>query len=169
MSVDVSVDVEFRRKVMDKHMSARLMYCYQCNHCTYECPVADIVGSDVYNPRKVILYSFLGMKNNIIGKKDDPALWACQTCDLCVEVCPNDIELVDIFYLLRNMSVKAGQAPEAYLLQAKTIYENGKAIPLSGPIEKRRNDMGLDKLPEAPISEIQTILKERGVDKVISQ
>jgi heterodisulfide reductase subunit C len=107
------------------------------------------------------------MKGNIIGKKNNPALWACQTCDLCVEVCPNKIELVDIFYLLRSMSVLAGEAPDAYLAQAKAIFDNGKAIPLSGPIERRRTEMKLPKLAEAPLNEIQTILKERGVDKII--
>ena len=167
MGVDVSVDVEFRRKVMDKHMSARLMYCYQCSHCVFECPVADVLGSDVYNPRKLILHSFLGMKGNIIGKKENVALWGCTTCDTCDEVCPNKIELTDIFFLLRNMSVRAGEAPEAYIIQAKTIFENGLAIPSSGPIERRREQMGLKALPQAPIDEVQTILKERGVDKVI--
>lgn len=167
MGVDVSVDVEFRRKVMDKHMSERLMYCYQCNHCTTDCPISDIVGSDVYNPRKIILHSFLGMKGNIIGIKENPALWSCQTCDLCVEVCPNDIELVDIFYILRNMSVAAGEAPESYLMQAKTIFENAKAIPMTGPIERRREQMGLATPPAASIDEVKTILKETGVDKVL--
>ncbi|MFX1294354.1 MAG: 4Fe-4S dicluster domain-containing protein [Promethearchaeota archaeon] len=166
MGVDVTVNVEFRRKVMDKHISARLMYCYQCNHCTTDCPMSTIIGSDIYNPRKLILHSFLGMKNNIIGKKENPALWTCTTCDLCNEVCPNDIELVEVFYLLRNMSVRAGEAPEAYIMQAKTILENGKAIPITGPIERRREQMGLKSLPEAPIDEIQTILKERGIDKL---
>ncbi|MHA1651837.1 MAG: 4Fe-4S dicluster domain-containing protein [Candidatus Helarchaeota archaeon] len=167
MGIDVSVDVEFRRKIMDMHQGARLMYCYQCNHCTYDCPISKLVGSDVYNPRKLILHSFLGMKGNILGKKENPALWACMTCDTCDEVCPNDIELTNIFYVLRNLSVKSGEAPAAYLMQAKTIFENGKAIPMSGPIERRRGQMGLKSLPEAPLDEIQTILKERGVDKVL--
>lgn len=167
MGVDVSVDVEFRRKVMDKHMSARLMYCYQCNHCAYECPISDVVGEDVYNPRKLILHSFLGMKNNIIGKKENPALWACQVCDNCVEVCPNDIELVDIFYLLRNMSVRAGEAPEAFLMQAKTIMENGKAIPKQAAITRRREQMGLKDVPDPSLDEVQTIFKEYKLDEVL--
>ncbi|MHA1129752.1 MAG: 4Fe-4S dicluster domain-containing protein [Candidatus Helarchaeota archaeon] len=167
MGVDVSVDVEFRRKILDIHQPARLMYCYQCNHCTDDCPISKVVGSDVYNPRKLILHSLLGMKNNIIGVKENPALWSCQTCDLCDEVCPNDIELTNIFYILRNLSVKAGEAPAAYLMQAKMIFENGAAIPMTGPIERRRTQMGLSSLPQAPLDEIQTILKARGVDKVL--
>jgi heterodisulfide reductase subunit C len=167
MGVDVNVDVEFRRKVMDTHMSARLMYCYQCNHCTYECPVSDVVGSDVYNPRKLILYSFLGMKGNIIGKKQNAALWACTTCDTCDEVCPNDIELTKIFYILRNISVRAGEAPEAYILQAKTIMENGTAIPMQSAIERRREQMGLKNLPAPALSEIKTIFKELKLDEVL--
>ncbi len=167
MTVDVSVDVEFRRKILDKHISARLMYCYQCNHCTHECPVSDVVGSDVYNPRKLVLHSFLGMKGNIVGITKNPALWACTTCDTCDEVCPNDIELTEIFYILRNMSVKAGEAPEAYVAQAKTILENGKAIPKQPAIQRRREQMGLKDLPDPSLTEVQTIFKETKLDEIL--
>jgi len=167
MGVDVSIDVEFRRKVMDMHMSERLMYCYQCNHCTYECPVSDAVGADVYNPRKLILYSFLGMKGNIIGQKENAALWACTTCDTCDEVCPNKIELTHIFYTLRNLSVKAKEAPAAYITQAKTIWENAKAIPKQPAIQRRREQMNLSELPDPDLGEIQAILKETKLDEVL--
>ena len=167
MGVDVSVDVEFRRKVMDMHMSERLMYCYQCNHCTYECPVSDVVGADTYNPRKLILYSFLGMKGNIVGTKQNAALWACTTCDTCDEVCPNKIKLTHIFYVLRNMSVKAGEAPPAYINQAKAIWDNTKAIPKQPAIQRRREQMGLKDLPDPDLKEIQTILKAAKVDEVL--
>jgi len=167
MGVDVNVDVEFRRKIMDAQITARLMYCYQCNHCTYECPVSDVVGSDVYNPRKLILYSFLGLKGNIIGKKENAALWACTTCDTCDEVCPNDIELTHVFYTLRNMAVKAKEAPEAYLNQAKAIMESGKTIPKQPAIQRRREQMNLKDLPDPALDEVQTIFKELKLDEVL--
>ena len=107
------------------------------------------------------------MKGNIIGNKNMAALWACTTCDTCDEVCPNKIQLTHIFYTLRNMSVKAGEAPAAYITQAKAIWDNGKTIPKQTAIQRRREQMGLKDLPDPDIKELQTILKEAKVDEVL--
>ena len=163
MGMNINVDVEFRRDMLDVYQGARLKYCYQCSHCVDKCPVSDIVGKDKYNPRKLVLYSLLGFKENVLGKANDERLWACTSCDTCDEVCPNDIELTDLFYILRNKSFRAGEAPEAYTMQAKTIYESGEAIPVQEAVERTREKLGLPKLPKPSLDEIQTIMKETGI------
>lgn len=167
-------DFEFRRKILDTHSSQIVNFCLQCGRCTTECPVAKEVGKEKYDPRELILNSFLGLKGGIFGKpspgKDFPEnfnLWGCTVCDKCDEICPQKIRLTEIFTTLKNMSVELGQQPEFYTTQAKTIYENTKAIPLQAAIERRRETMGLPKLPEAELQEIQTILTEAGFTKVI--
>ncbi len=167
MSLNVSIDVEFRRQILDMHAADKLKYCYQCNHCSYSCPISKIVGQDRYNPRRLILNSYLGFKGNVMGKKNDMALWGCTVCETCYEVCPNRIDLTGIFYLLKNMSVKAGEAPEHYTLQAKAIFDSGKAISSYSAIERRRKELGLKPLPEPPVQEIQTIFKEFKIDQIL--
>ncbi|MHA1145268.1 MAG: 4Fe-4S double cluster binding domain-containing protein [Candidatus Helarchaeota archaeon] len=164
----MSWDMNFRRKVLDKHQDINLQYCYQCSRCVRECPVSAIVGDDVYNPRRIILNAFLGLKDAVIKSKDDNVnLYACTYCDTCDEVCPSNIELTEIFYLLKNISLAENKGPEWPIAQAKVIYENGLAIPMQAAIEKRRERMGLSGLPAPDVSDIQTILKETGVAELL--
>lgn len=161
-------NLDFRRKVMEKHIKAGLNYCYQCNRCTEKCPVATTIGEDKYNPRKLILHSFLGFLDNIMPKEvGDVKLWGCTYCDSCDEVCPNEIELTEIFYLIKNMLAQKKQVPEFYLTQAKTIMENGKAIPIMDAIIRRREQMGLPVIPSPDLSKVQTIMKETGMEKIV--
>jgi heterodisulfide reductase subunit C len=168
-------DVVFRREILDVIATTQLRMCVQCSRCADNCPVSVEVGDDKYNPRKLIMESFLGMKGPIFGQPapaegfpENYNLWGCTTCDKCDELCPNSIPLTEVFYVLRNMSVELGQAPEFYTMQAKTIAENGVAIPLQTAIERRRGTMGLsEKPPEFNMNEINTILDATELKKVL--
>ena len=158
----------FRRKILEKHSDIDLHYCYQCSRCTKECPVSAILGKDVYSPRKIILDALLGLKNAVIlPKENNINLYGCTYCDTCDEVCPSNIELTEIFYLLKNISIAENKGPDWPVEQAKVILEHGVAIPLQAGIERRRQQMNLAALPTPNVSEIQTILKETGVTDVI--
>jgi heterodisulfide reductase subunit C len=164
----MSWDVNFRRKILDKHVDVDLHYCYQCSRCTKDCPVSAVMGEDVYSPRRIILTALIGLKDAVIRPKDNNLnLYACTYCDNCDEVCPSDIKLTEIFYLLKNLSIAENKGPEWPIEQAKVIAEHGVAIPLQAGIERRRQQMNLSALPTPNISEVQTILKETGVADVI--
>ena len=45
--------------------------------------------------------------------------------------------------------------------------ENGKAIPSQAAIQRRREQMGLKDLPEASVSDVQTIFKEYKLDEIL--
>ena len=71
-----------------------------------------------------------------MGEKDNFSIWGCTVCDTCDEVCPQKIELTEIFTVLKNMSIAAGEGPDYYTTQASTIYDSGKAIPSQPAIER---------------------------------
>ena len=160
------VDVEFRRQVLDMNIKAKLQFCYQCNRCTTECPVANYSGKD-YNPKQLMLESLLGMKDGLVNAADQFKVFGCTACDTCDEVCPGDLELTGVFMLLKNLMVQAGNAPKSYLGQAKAIADSGYAIPLQQAIARRRTQAGLPEPALADPAEIQTLLKEIGyMDRV---
>lgn len=159
-------NLEFREKLLDFSLKDKIKYCYQCNRCSEVCPVA-AVAPGRYEPRQLIMASMLGLPQMAMEAPDNFMIWGCQVCDTCDEICPNNIELTEIFCLLKNLSTQAGKAPEYYTAQAKTILENGKAIPLMGAIERRRGKYGLPEAPQPDVNEVQTILKETSLDKKI--
>ncbi|MGV9198946.1 MAG: 4Fe-4S dicluster domain-containing protein [Promethearchaeia archaeon] len=164
----MTMDFEFRKQIMDFHIGPDLIkYCYQCNRCTDNCPVSDVTDefyTKQYDPRANILNALLGYKDNIFSA-DPIAIWGCTVCDTCDEVCPQDIELTEIFTFLKNQSIEKGEGPDFLYTQAKTIFDEAKAIPMQSAIERRRKQLGLPEIEAPNADEVQTLLKNIGTDK----
>ena len=143
-----------------------LKKCYQCATCSGACPVAKITNGE-FNPRKLIECALLGLDELLLQKKE-PNAWLCVTCQKCVELYPQGVELVEIFDLIKNFCVEAGDLPEAYRSQAQSVYDTGLAIPFTEPILKRRTNLGLSEIKTAEPQEIQNLLKTLDFDKNIA-
>ena len=154
-----TIDFDFRNQIIQNDIGSTLAYCYQCATCSGACPVAQVTNGR-YNPRRLILDALLGLKEKIFGKEHIFDIWGCTVCDTCDEVCPQKVELTEIFTILKNMSVERGEAPDYYTTQASMILENGKAIPMQPAIERRREQLGLPKVLNPDVNEVQTILKQ---------
>ncbi|NHI93074.1 MAG: 4Fe-4S dicluster domain-containing protein [Candidatus Lokiarchaeota archaeon] len=159
----LSIDFDFRKKLQSHNFS--LNYCFQCATCSGGCPIARLTNGS-YNPRKIIEESILGLKDRLI-EKQEPNVWLCSTCQKCVELCPQHVELTEIFNVLKNAAVKAGKCPEAFKSQGISVLENGVAVPFTTPINRRREQLGLPIIEISALREIQTLLKEVGFDKII--
>lgn len=169
----MTINFEFRKQVMDYHIGSDLIkYCYQCSRCADNCPVTkvttDFYTTTGYNPRSNILNALLGYKDAIFSA-DPLTIWGCTVCDTCDEVCPQKIELTEIFAFLKNQSVEQGKAPEFIYSQAKTIFENAKAIPSQPAIERRREQLGLPTIMTPDVIELQTLLRNIGADKNLNK
>jgi len=156
------VDFEFRNELIKEDFS--LNYCYQCGTCSSSCPVALITEGE-YNPRKIIEQSLLGLKELLI-KEQKPNVWLCCTCQMCVEECPQNVFLTEIFERIKNKIVLVGEPyPETFKSQAKSIIESGLAIPLTQPIIRRRNQLDLPEVESANIDEIKKLLTATDFEK----
>jgi len=162
-----TIDFEFRNQILETHNAKTLSYCYQCGTCSGGCPVAQVTDG-VYNPRRLIIESLLGLKEKLITQKV-PDVWQCATCQKCVQQCPQDVELTEVFMLLRNLSTDRGLAPKGYYAQAKTIMTDGKAIPLQAAIARRRTQLGIPEAVQPNVDEVQAIMKETGFDQRIEK
>lgn len=150
------LNYHFRNELIG--FSASLTYCYQCSTCSGACPVA-LLTNGKYNPRKIIMEAILGLEGRLMDAQDS-LIWACSTCQKCVELCPQKVELTEIFIRIKNMCFARGLAPEAFLLQASSVLENGVAIPYSRPIIQRREKLGLPGIKTAEAQEIKALLKD---------
>jgi len=154
------INFDFRNEVL-KH-NASLSYCYQCSTCSGGCPVA-LITNGSYNPRKIIEEAILGLQKKLV-EQQEPNPWLCSTCQKCVELCPQKVELTEIFTLIKNRCFETGKVPEGFLSQGRAVLDNGIAIPYSKAILTRREKLGLPSIKTAPVEEIKTILKETNFD-----
>ena len=99
----------------------------------------------------------------------DQNIWLCSTCQKCVELCPQKVELTEIFTLIKNKCFEVGKVPEAFKLQGQAVLDTGVAIPYSKAILTRREKLGLPEIKTASIDEIKSILKETKFDTNIAK
>ncbi|MDH7563451.1 MAG: 4Fe-4S dicluster domain-containing protein [Candidatus Bathyarchaeota archaeon] len=138
-----------------------LASCYQCGTCASSCPVARV--SERFNPREVIRQSLLGEKEEILF---GDALWLCCSCYNCQERCPQKVEIADVFYALRNLAIREGKMPNIYSEFSAGLMSEGKIVPMSKFLEKKRADYGLPPLKPANMDTLRKILSATGFDKL---
>ena len=115
--------------------------CTECGRCTSVCP-ANITGK-LLSPRKIMMDTRDRMvevgehtrKNN--GAADDgksllddyisrEEIWACTTCNACVEACPVNINPLEIIVELRRYAVmEEAQAPTSLNAMFGNVENNG--------------------------------------------
>lgn len=81
--------------------------CFDCRNCTNACPVVAMYAS----PRKVLGLLPHEIMHYLALKQPEPVLaanmlWACTTCYLCQEQCPQGVYITDLFYQLKNMALQ---------------------------------------------------------------
>jgi heterodisulfide reductase subunit C2 len=163
-----TIDFGFRNQLLKTAGALSLSYCYQCGTCSGGCPVAKETGG-LYNPRRIIEKSLLGMKDKLIK---DPLLWQCTLCDTCDESCPQNVALTDIFFVLKNLAALEGHLPDAYKAQSKTVFDFGVAVPYSDALVRRRKELGLeqslDENISIPVEELQALMDATGLKQLVS-
>lgn len=116
--------------------------CTECGRCTAVCP-ANITGKKL-SPRKIMMdtrdrIEEVGRNINKNGKFVDDGkkllddhiqreeLWACTTCNACVEACPILIDPLSIIIEMRRFLVMEQSAAPQELNQMMTNIENNAA------------------------------------------
>src|SRR5690554_133039 len=111
--------------------------CTECGRCTSVCP-ANMTGK-LLSPRKIMMDTRDRMvevgklgENKTDGKSllDDyitrEEIWACTTCNACVEACPVNINPLEIITDLRRYAVmEESQAPASINVMFGNIENNG--------------------------------------------
>lgn len=115
--------------------------CTECGRCTSVCP-ANQTGK-LLSPRKIMMdtrdrMEEVGRNLNADGQVQDDGksllrsyiseeeLWACTTCNACVEACPVNIDPVSIILdLRRHLIMEESKSPESITAMFNNIENNG--------------------------------------------
>ncbi|NNJ55164.1 MAG: (Fe-S)-binding protein [Bacteroidia bacterium] len=113
--------------------------CTECGRCTSSCP-ANITGKNL-SPRKIMMDTRdraeqLGKEKDIHGSEyhdgkslhdliSKEELWACTTCNACVEACPVNINPVEIIFGMRQyLAMEKAEMPNEWNMMNSNIENN---------------------------------------------
>ena len=125
--------------------------CTECGRCTSACP-ANLTGKEL-SPRAIMMKTRdrleeVGKNINKNGEfKDDgkqllndyitpEELWACTSCNACVEECPVDIDPLSIIMEMRRYLVMEQSAAPQELNMMMTNVENNGAMWQYSPMDR---------------------------------
>ncbi len=83
---------------------SRALLCLECGKCTGICPISKF--NNGYSPRILINRALRGVTSEFLKDKN---IWACLTCRLCDEICPANINYIDLTQAIRLEASKAGE------------------------------------------------------------
>lgn len=70
-------------------------------------------------------------------------------------------------FAIRNLAVREGKLPEGILIQAKSLFENGRVVTPTKLTSIRREKYGLGERPSVDVEAVQKILRKTSFDKLI--
>lgn len=154
------LNMDFSDEVTARHGGETLKACYQCGTCASSCPVARL--DTRFNPREIIKLSLLGEKEEIVS---GDSIWLCCSCFNCQERCPQNVEIADVFYALRNIALEAGHSPDIYYDFASALISEGRIVQISKFVEKKREEYGLPPIKPVGLDAVTKILTATGFTK----
>ena len=149
-----SANMPFSKEVTCRHGGETLTACYS------SCPVARLDAR--FNPREIIKLSLLGEKQEVLT---GDAIWLCTSCFNCQERCPQDVEIADVIYALRNIAIEAGNSPNIYSDFGSALIAEGRIVAVSKFVEKKREEYGLPPLKPVGLEALNKILAATGFTK----
>ncbi|MCS7114809.1 MAG: 4Fe-4S dicluster domain-containing protein [Nitrososphaerota archaeon] len=162
--LEKAASFDFSKEITSRLGGETITFCYQCGTCASSCPVAKT--TDRFNPREVIRLALLGQRGEVLT---GGAIWLCASCYTCQERCPQKVEIADVIYALRNIAISEGQVPKIYAEFANVLMNEGRIVPMSKFLEKKRAEYGLPTLKPAGVEALKKILSATGFDKITAK
>ena len=150
------INFEFRRRVARKIEGNLAGFCYQCGACVGDCPAATY-SDGAFNPRTIMLKVLYGLGDELLVA--DSILWSCTNCYNCHERCPQQVKPVEVIISLKNLLADSGICPDPVEKVIATFESSGRTVPLSGSIDRQRQQYGLPPLSAIPMDEIRALIE----------
>jgi len=145
-----------------------VLSCMHCGTCTGSCPSGRHTG---LNTRRLIRDA----RKNRAAVLSDDALWLCTTCYTCQERCPRGIPITDAILELRRLAVREGFMLPEHRRVSEMVLEYGHAVPLDEETKKKREELGLDPIPETvqkypeALEGLKILLKTCKFDELVAE
>jgi Fe-S oxidoreductase len=110
--------------------------CIECGICNDVCPTFEITGNEVFTPQKRVEIAKNVFSGVTISDEEIESIYNCPKCMLCENVCPQEINIVEIVHKTREALVQKKIGPlEKHHKVMNGIIKNDNS--LGGAPEKR--------------------------------
>ena len=140
-----------------------MLGCVQCGVCSSSCPFSERLD---FKPHEMVKMILLGMREDVLSSQK---IWACATCYMCAERCPQKVEVGNVLMAVANIAAREKGVPEALARVGGTLFDEGRVIPVTEGRNKERERLGLPLAPTVGISGMRRIIKEEGVAKLVGK
>jgi coenzyme F420-reducing hydrogenase delta subunit/Pyruvate/2-oxoacid:ferredoxin oxidoreductase delta subunit len=96
----------FEREVLAEPGGEHLYRCSSCGTCASACLVRRVDPD--FNPRRILEMVMLGTREEVLSSS---VVWLCSACDLCYNLCPQQIHISDLMKAIRNIAIREGYEP----------------------------------------------------------
>ena len=103
---EAELDHDFASLIMNTPGGERLDHCIQCGTCSSTCPMSIYMD---HTPRQIMAMIRAGFKDEVLSSI---TTWLCASCYSCAVDCPKQINITDIMYALKRLSIQEGQYPK---------------------------------------------------------
>lgn len=101
------VGKEFQKGLRNSSQGKTVPFCYTCICYSTECPVVlhyDNPGESLdLLPHQIIRAAVYGLGDLAFNSN---MLWSCTGCYRCQEVCPQGVNITDVFYELKSLAIR---------------------------------------------------------------
>ena len=146
---------ELRRQqdLLSTHFNLRgLTGCAECNGCRNDCPIN--LGDPSFVPNEVIRRLAAGDLDGVIASRD---AWKCHECYTCNDRCCQHYSMMEIFRIIKRLSVERGVVPNGVADGIATVRTTGSMIAGSEAARKR---LKLPASAKSGASELATLLSD---------
>lgn len=91
------IDADFKFQIAREEGGEGILKCFACGSCTAHCPEQKV--KEEWNPRVIIRKALLGLKEEVLSSE---FIWICSAHYLCVQKCPQEVNIKSIMNAVRN-------------------------------------------------------------------
>jgi heterodisulfide reductase subunit C2 len=139
------LDPSFKHKVAEQPGGEGIRACFACKACTSSCPVEAIDRR--YDPRKIIRMALLGMVKEVL---ESDFIWLCGACYGCHETCPQDVNLTEVMFAIKNLAVLEACVPPGLVGQKALLKQHGRLYEVTEFENDKRAKLGLPPIVQHP-------------------
>jgi len=155
------LDLDFKFKVAETREGRTVLGCVQCGTCSSSCPLSEMME---VKPHEVIKMVLLGMRKEALACEK---IWACATCYMCAERCPQGVEVGDVLMALANIAARERGIPKGLDNARQLLLEDGTVVRMSGMRRRERERVGLPPTPVPNAAQVGRILREIGIKEIV--